>query len=192
MVWPSRHSWSYSQSSPDRLWSISCLQWWGLHRMGFEVCDTKFVVTKFRQASPLDNSTFLFSWWICSILGLVSTCDRVARLPPWNLSTRNKALQWWSSHIQTQWSTISVKILSHYLALTVYMSTVVASLVLSFGLGVLPLGWIFDNYLPMASASIITSFALGFYLYISSFKKGLLLTHEGKAVHHRFLFGWFV
>jgi len=53
------------------------------------------------------------------------------------------------------------------------------SFIFSFGLGVLDLGWCYDNYLPLIGASCLTSLALSVYLYLSSFQKGKLLCEEG-------------
>ena len=40
------------------------------------------------------------------------------------------------------------------------------------GLGMLPLAWLYDNYLPLLSASVAFSFLLSSYLYATSFGAG--------------------
>lgn len=59
--------------------------------------------------------------------------------------------------------------------------TLVLAFVLSFGLGVLDLGWVFDNFIPFVTASIIISYSMGFYLYARSFQKGNLLADPGNT-----------
>ena len=43
----------------------------------------------------------------------------------------------------------------------------------------LPLGWIYDNFLPLLTASVLFSWALSFYLYAASFRPGALLAKGG-------------
>mmetsp|Transcript_11157 Transcript_11157/g.15190 ORF Transcript_11157/g.15190 Transcript_11157/m.15190 type:complete len:425 (+) Transcript_11157:302-1576(+) len=45
----------------------------------------------------------------------------------------------------------------------------------------LDLGWLFDNYLPVLSGSLLISFALSFYLYAASFAKGARLASGGNS-----------
>lgn len=65
------------------------------------------------------------------------------------------------------------------IAFTCCLVTLGLSVFLSFGTGLLNLGWIFDNFVPFITASIIFSYALAFYLYASSFGKGKMLTESG-------------
>eukprot|EP01127_Copromyxa_protea_P001766 TRINITY_DN11687_c0_g1_i1.p1 TRINITY_DN11687_c0_g1~~TRINITY_DN11687_c0_g1_i1.p1 ORF type:complete len:421 (+),score=94.03 TRINITY_DN11687_c0_g1_i1:17-1279(+) len=65
------------------------------------------------------------------------------------------------------------------------LSCFVVSISIAFGgsfvLGVLDIGWLYDNYLPLITASCITSIALSIYLYASSFGKGKLLVEGGNT-----------
>lgn len=45
----------------------------------------------------------------------------------------------------------------------------------------LDLGWLYDQFAPLLTASIIFSTALSVYLYVSSFRKGLLLSTHGNT-----------
>jgi hypothetical protein len=56
--------------------------------------------------------------------------------------------------------------------------SVTTAVVGSFGLGVLDLGWLYDNYLPLIGASVLTSLLLSIYLYSSSFGRGKLLAER--------------
>lgn len=55
--------------------------------------------------------------------------------------------------------------------------------VLYFGFwrGSLPLGWVYDNYVPLITASVLFSAALSAYLYAASFAKGALLAAGGST-----------
>lgn len=52
---------------------------------------------------------------------------------------------------------------------------------LSFGRGALDLGWVYDNYVPLLSASAALSLALSFYLYARSSARGRLLAAGGSS-----------
>ena len=52
---------------------------------------------------------------------------------------------------------------------------------LSFGRGALDLGWVYDNYVPLLSASAALSLALSLYLYARSFARGRLLAAGGSS-----------
>ena len=56
------------------------------------------------------------------------------------------------------------------------------ALYLGFVANVLNLGWMYDNYVPLLTGSLIISVGLSFYLYISSFKRGALLA-PGTSPH---------
>lgn len=45
----------------------------------------------------------------------------------------------------------------------------------------LPLAWVYNNFLPLLSASVAFSWALSFYLYASSFRPGALLAKGGNT-----------
>lgn len=55
-------------------------------------------------------------------------------------------------------------------------------------LGVLPLDWLYDNYLPLIGASCVTSTLLSVYLYLSSFGKGKLLAERIHSLASRINF----
>jgi len=53
---------------------------------------------------------------------------------------------------------------------------------LSFGTGLLDIGWIYDNFVPFTTASIVFSYLLSFYLYFSSFSgKNKILAKPGNT-----------
>ena len=45
----------------------------------------------------------------------------------------------------------------------------------------LDLGWVYDNFLPLLSASVAFSWVLSFYLYAASFRSGALLAKGGNT-----------
>jgi hypothetical protein len=66
-----------------------------------------------------------------------------------------------------------------------------SALYLGFFTPFLNLSWIYDNYLPLLTATIIFSSALSCYLYIKSFGKGSLLSSHGCSgyIHYDFWMG---
>lgn len=57
--------------------------------------------------------------------------------------------------------------------------TVGAALWLGFGSRQLNLGWAYDQYLPLMSATIVLSAALALAVYLASFRSGPLLSTGG-------------
>ena len=47
--------------------------------------------------------------------------------------------------------------------------------------GSLNLGWVYDNYVPLMTASILFSTALTLYLYATSYAKGAVLAQGGNT-----------
>ena len=45
----------------------------------------------------------------------------------------------------------------------------------------LDLGWVYDNYLPLLTSSLLVSWALALYLYAASFRQGALLSKAGST-----------
>jgi len=66
-------------------------------------------------------------------------------------------------------------------SLSCLVITLILAFVLSFGTGLLDIGWVYDNYIPFITASIVFSYLLSIYLYISSFGKGKLLAEPGNT-----------
>ncbi len=64
-------------------------------------------------------------------------------------------------------------------AFTLWVITYSASLGLGFFTPYLNLGWLYDHYLELLTASVLFSTAQSVYLYASSFKKGALLSAHG-------------
>ncbi|GAX81135.1 hypothetical protein CEUSTIGMA_g8569.t1 [Chlamydomonas eustigma] len=64
-------------------------------------------------------------------------------------------------------------------AFLLFVITYGGALYLSFFTPYLNLGWVYDNYVPMLTASCIFSVTLAVYLYVSSFKRGALLSVHG-------------
>ncbi|KAL4441297.1 hypothetical protein ABPG77_011534 [Micractinium sp. CCAP 211/92] len=62
-----------------------------------------------------------------------------------------------------------------------YVISLAAVLYFGFYRRSLPLGWVYDNYVPLITASIIFSGVLSLYLYASSFAKGALLAKGGNT-----------
>lgn len=62
--------------------------------------------------------------------------------------------------------------------------TVGAAAFLSFGSHQLNLGWVYDNYLPLMTASVLLSTALAVLVYVGSFGGRLLAEggHTGYAI----------
>ena len=65
-----------------------------------------------------------------------------------------------------------------------------SELALTFGIAPLNLGWIYDNYVQLAMASIVLSTALSVYLYLKSFARGALLALGGNTSSG--VYNWFI
>jgi protein-S-isoprenylcysteine O-methyltransferase Ste14 len=63
----------------------------------------------------------------------------------------------------------------------VFVTTYGTAALLSFGLGVLDLTWLADNFLPLTTAAIVFSSALAVAVYAASFKPGRLLAAGGNS-----------
>ena len=59
--------------------------------------------------------------------------------------------------------------------------TILAAAVFSFWLKLLPLSWIYDNFLPLLTADCIVSVMLSAYLYVTSFGASKLLATGGQT-----------
>lgn len=66
-------------------------------------------------------------------------------------------------------------------AFTLFVLTYSAALYFGFYTRQLDLGWLYDNFAPLLTASVIFSSALSVYLYASSFKRGALLSAHGNS-----------
>jgi hypothetical protein len=58
------------------------------------------------------------------------------------------------------------------------------------GFGAFPLAWLYDQYLPLATAAIAFSAVLSLYLYATSFARNALLAeggNSGNPVSYRYL-----
>jgi protein-S-isoprenylcysteine O-methyltransferase Ste14 len=64
-------------------------------------------------------------------------------------------------------------------AFGVFLVTYGTAAVLSFGLGVLDLTWVADNFAQLATAAVLASTALAGACYTASFAQGVLLSHHG-------------
>jgi hypothetical protein len=56
-----------------------------------------------------------------------------------------------------------------------------AALYLGFYRRSLDLGWVYDNYVPLLTASVLFSYALSAYLYAASFARGAALARGGNT-----------
>ncbi len=66
-------------------------------------------------------------------------------------------------------------------AFTLFVLSYGAALYFGFYTRQLDLGWLYDNFAPLLTASVIFSSALSVYLYVSSFKRGALLSAHGNS-----------
>ena len=64
-------------------------------------------------------------------------------------------------------------------AFLLFVLTYGAALYFGFFTQQLNLGWLHDNFVPLLTASLIFSSALSLYLYVSSFKRGAMLSSHG-------------
>lgn len=76
-------------------------------------------------------------------------------------------------------------------AFPIFLLTYGSALYFGFFTDRLDLGWIYDNYLQLLTASILFSTLLSFYLYITSFKKGAMVSVHGDTgyPHYDFWMG---
>jgi hypothetical protein len=76
-------------------------------------------------------------------------------------------------------------------AFLVFAVIYLAAIYFSFVKGILDLGWICDNYVPLLTGSLIFSTALSVYLYASSFGRGKMLASHGDTgyPHYDFWIG---
>eukprot|EP00195_Chlamydomonas_chlamydogama_P012789 CAMPEP_0202893210 /NCGR_PEP_ID=MMETSP1392-20130828/2832_1 /ASSEMBLY_ACC=CAM_ASM_000868 /TAXON_ID=225041 /ORGANISM="Chlamydomonas chlamydogama, Strain SAG 11-48b" /LENGTH=461 /DNA_ID=CAMNT_0049577463 /DNA_START=21 /DNA_END=1407 /DNA_ORIENTATION=- len=76
-------------------------------------------------------------------------------------------------------------------AFTLFVITYGGAVYLGFFTNYLDLGWLYDNYLPLLTASVIFSTLLSVYLYATSFKRGALLSAHGDTgyPHYDFWMG---
>uniref|UniRef100_A0A7R9UZT7 Delta(14)-sterol reductase ERG24 n=1 Tax=Chlamydomonas euryale TaxID=1486919 RepID=A0A7R9UZT7_9CHLO len=76
-------------------------------------------------------------------------------------------------------------------AFTLFCLTYLPALYFGFFTDLLNLSWVYDNYLPLLTASVLFSASLSVYLYASSHKKGALLSEHGTTgyPHYDFWMG---
>ncbi|KAJ9511145.1 hypothetical protein QJQ45_013223 [Haematococcus lacustris] len=66
-------------------------------------------------------------------------------------------------------------------AFPLFVSIYSIALILGFGTQQLPLGWLYDHYLELLSASVVVSSSLGLALWLASFRPGVMLSGHGNS-----------
>lgn len=89
-----------------------------------------------------------------------------------------RALRWSTGPLDND---AKMHLLCMHAAFYVFLVSYGSCLGLGFFTKHLNLGWAYDNFVPLLTASILYSFVQSIYLYVTSFKRGALLSSHGST-----------